>query len=318
MTRCKTIHNRLTQWMLGFSLYRRYQTIQFIIRHSTHCFNSSHLRRTISQCTCFIKGHCINLCQSFHNITAAHEEAVLARIRNSRHYRSWRSQYKSARTEYNEDGYGADDFASYYIGTNCCQECNHYDPRSPTVSKANDFRIAWICRFNELNHTLNRAVFALFSCSHIKCTELVHRTREYFVTNRFIDRHRLASHNGLVDSCITSQNCAIYRDYLAWQHANYIAYCYDVCRQHLFFAVTNNTRCGRRQFNETFNARLRFRYSELFEHCTELHDESNLCGCKYFTDGYSRDESQGYQEVCFYVELFIHGNRCAPHDRQTT
>ena len=244
----------------------------------------------MSQCTRFIECNGINLRQFFHNMTTAHKKTVLTSIGNSGHDSSRRCKYQRARTEHNENRHGTNHFAGYHIRTNRCKKGHHHNPCSPAVCKAHDFRIAWIRFLNELNHTLNRTIFAGLRSLHIEGAKLVNRTREHVIAYHFIHRHGFTSHNGLVHRCGARANGTVYRDDFTRQHTNHIAYFDDICRNNLLLIVAYNTRCRWCQFNKTFNARLCFGHSEIFEHGAQLHDESNFCSCKIFTDDHRCDE----------------------------
>ena len=299
----KALDDGLAQWVLAAQLGACHKTVQvFLGPLLAERFHRHHFRRAIGQRAGLVESDVSHIRQPFQRIALAHKKTMLRHIANGRHDGRRRGQYQRTRTEHDEDGYRANDFARHQPSNQRRRQRNDDDPGRPAVGQADDLRLASVHRLHEANHALDGAVFTDLGGAHIKGAELVHCTRRHLVADALVHRHRLAGHHCLVNRRFAARDDAVHRHRFTWQHAQHITDSDGFCRNHRLSVAIQPSRRAWGQVHELLDARPGTRHGQLFQKRTQLHDEGNLAGGEIFTDEHRCHERQRNEHVRLDVE----------------
>ena len=112
-----------------------------------------------------------------------------------------------------------------------------------------------------------------------------------------LERERYRRLDRLIDSRLSREDHAVYRDAFAWKHAQAVADPDPFGRDDLLPVLPDDSGRLRRQVDELLDSRPRPRDGHILQKRAELHDEGNLARGEVLPDAHRCDQRKGHQNV---------------------
>ena len=291
-------NHRFSQGMFRTKLHSSSQSEQPLLRAvGKKGDDMAHLKGTAGEGAGFVKGNVGYTSQPLQCVSFPHQKAVSGGIADGRHNGGGGSQYQSTGTKDNQDSNRPNDFSCRQPGEGCGSEGGNHDPGGPPVRHPHDLRFAGVGGLNQPDHPLDGAVLTNPQRFHLEGTEPVDCTAGNSISRRFIHRKGFPCHYRLVDGSASRKDHTIHRNTFPGKDPKQIAYLYLLCGDS-FLSVGGDPSGGAgSQAHQLFDACPGFRYCQILQQRSQLHDESHFSRGKILTDEHRSDESQGNQDI---------------------
>ena len=129
--------------------------------------NLDDFRRAVRQRAGFVERDDLNLRQPLQRVAFAHQKAVLGGVSDGGHDGGRRGQHQRTRTEYDQNGHGADDLPGEQPCDRGGAQRDDHDPCGPTIRDADDFGLAGVGRLHQALDTASPTVLSTGSDSPV-------------------------------------------------------------------------------------------------------------------------------------------------------